>query len=136
MAHHIYFGEFNNPRESPRKHENFHIPFPNGIRVTECGREDLGSSQPGEASGKTSNSAEPFTYTHREREIRTTVIWNGEERKTPCGNELHMKRCWLWVKCGRKHLICSRVLRCKITNVDYLLEVVLQVSSNTCLLSP
>lgn len=88
MAHHIYLGEFNNPRESPRKHENFHIPFPNGIRVTECGREDLGFSQPGEASGKTSNSAEPFTYTHGEREIRTTVIWNGEERKTPCGNEL------------------------------------------------
>lgn len=82
MAHHIYLGGFNNPREFQG---NMKIPtylYPNGSRVTECRREDLGFSQTGEAPGKTFNSVEPFTYLHCEREIRTTEIWNGEGKQS------------------------------------------------------
>lgn len=56
--------------------------YPNGIGVTERGREDLGFSQAGEASGKTFNSVESFTYIHCEREIRTTEIRNGEGKQS------------------------------------------------------
>ena len=59
-----------------------------GSGVTECGREDLGVSQAGEASGKTFNPVESFTYIPRERKIRTTEICHGEGQQSVEKNRL------------------------------------------------